>query len=70
MDDAERTIPELSFVEAVRRRPAMYVGSTDFFGFIQYLVCPVALLLGARPTRIAVAVQGVGFVVEADVAIG
>ena len=47
----------------------MYVGSTGFFGLIQYLVCPVALLLGCRPTRVAVAVDDDGFVVEADVAL-
>src|SRR4051812_18499548 len=60
---------EFSTIEAVRKRPGMYVGSTAFFGFINYLVCPIALLLGHRPTRIAVAADDGGFVVESDVAV-
>lgn len=63
------TLVELLTIEAVRKRPGMYIGSTDFFGLINYLVCPVALLLGRRASRIAVAVQDGGFAVEADVAL-
>jgi DNA gyrase/topoisomerase IV subunit B len=62
-------IAELSYIEGIRKRPGMYVGSTDFFGFINYLVCPVALLLAHRPTRVAVAARDHGFVVESDVAV-
>jgi len=58
-----------SLVEFVRKRPAMFVGSTAFFGFINYLVCPIAQLLGQRPTRIAIVAGDGGFVVESDVAI-
>jgi hypothetical protein len=32
-------------VEAVRRNVPMYIGSLELFGFIHYLVCPVALML-------------------------
>jgi DNA gyrase/topoisomerase IV subunit B len=70
MDElAPRPIAEISTIEAVRKRPLMYVGSTAFFGFINYLVCPVSLLLGQSPTRIAIAAADGGFVVESDVAI-
>ncbi len=71
MDEyTERSPTEMmSVIEAVRKRPGMYVGSTDFFGFIHYLVCPVALLLGRRPSRLDVDVQGDRFVVSADVAV-
>jgi DNA gyrase subunit B len=62
-------IAELSTIEAVRKRPAMYVGSTGFFGFINYLVYPIALLLGQRPTRIAVSPAEGRFVIESDVAL-
>jgi hypothetical protein len=47
----------------------MYVGSTAFFGFINYLVCPIALLLGHRPTRTAVVVRDGKFIVESDAAV-
>ena len=68
-DFTQRPIEELSGIEAIRRRPAMYVGSTEFFGFINYLVCPIALLLGQRATRIAIAADAGGFVIEADVVV-
>ncbi len=60
---------EFSSIEAIRKRPGMYVGSTRLFGFINYLVCPVALLLALRPRRIAVSVSDGGFVVESDVVV-
>jgi DNA gyrase subunit B len=70
MDDpTQMPTDELSPIEAVRKRPGMYVGSTAFFGFINYLVCPIALLLGQRPTRIAIVARGGGFVVESDAAV-
>ncbi|MDG3007530.1 hypothetical protein [Paludisphaera mucosa] len=57
---------ELSYVEAVRKRPGMYVGDRGFFGFIQYLVCPVVLTLSRGAKRVAVTVEAGGFVVESD----
>ena len=70
MDDlSEKPIPELSTIEAVRKRPGMYVGSTAFFGFINYLVCPIALLLGQRPTRVAVSPADGKFLIDSDVAL-
>lgn len=70
MDDhSEKSIPDPSAIEAVRRRPGMYVGSTAFFGFINYLVCPVSLLLSQRPTRIAVSAAEGKFEMESDVAL-
>ena len=54
-------------IDAVRLRPAMFVGSTDFFGIIHYLVCPVALLLEQRPAGIAIFAENGGFRIESDV---
>ena len=36
---------ELSDVQHIRTRPAMYIGGTGFFGFVQYLVSAFDLLL-------------------------
>jgi DNA gyrase subunit B len=55
-----------TYIEAVRKRPSMYLGSTGFFGFINYLVCPVALLLGRDPRRIDVTLTDAGFEVDSD----
>lgn len=60
---------ERDHIESVRRRPGMYVGGTDFFGFIHYLVGPVALLLAQGPKWVGIAAGEDGFVVEADVAV-
>ena len=60
---------EESTIESIRKRPRMYVGNAGFFGFIQYLVDPVSLLLGGRPSRLTVSVGEGEFVVEADVAL-
>jgi DNA gyrase/topoisomerase IV subunit B len=75
MDDStqaaamNRISEESRLIVGVRKRPAMYVASTAFSGFIKYLVGPVALLLGQRPNRLAIAAGEGGFVVEADVAL-
>lgn len=70
MDDRSETpIPELDTIEAVRKRPGMYVGSTSFFGFINYLVYPIALLLGHGPTRIAVSSIDAAFIIESDISL-
>ncbi len=55
MDDFSRAPTESRIIEesrltvGVRKRPAMYIGTTAFSGFISYLICPVALLLGNAP---------------------
>jgi len=56
---------EMSFIESIRKRPAMYVGSTGIFGFINYLVCPIALLLANGAKRIDVTIDD-GFEVSSD----
>lgn len=56
----------LSAVESIRKRPGMYVGSVDFFGFVHYLVCPFSLLLSRRPSWIDVTATASGFVLESD----
>lgn len=43
---------ELSDLEHVRQRPGMYVGSTEFWGFINYVVCAYRLLIHWGATRI------------------
>jgi hypothetical protein len=68
-DAVHRITEEAPLIDGVRKRPGMYVGSTEFFGFINYLVCPVSLLLGQRPTRLAIDAGKGGFEVEADVAL-
>lgn len=64
-----RISEEMALIYGVRKRPGMYIGWPALVGFIDYLVCPVVLLLGQRPTRLAVAAGEGGFVVEADVAL-
>ncbi len=68
-DNADVSMRILDHIQAIRLRPAMYLGSTDFFGFIHYLVCPVALLLSQHPTHIAVCAGERGFRIESDVAV-
>ncbi|MBC8103802.1 MAG: hypothetical protein H7Z41_14605 [Cytophagales bacterium] len=55
-------------LDAIRKRPAMYVGSTALFGFINYLVCPVALFLAHGAKRIDATVKD-GFEIQSDVII-
>jgi DNA gyrase/topoisomerase IV subunit B len=57
---------EMSFIEAVRKRPGMYVGSTALFGFINYLVCPISLLLAQGAKHIDVTATD-AFEITADV---
>lgn len=44
-------------VESVRKRPAMYIGSTNFFGFVHYLVSAFDLLLQNGATWIEIEVE-------------
>ena len=43
---------KLSDLEHVRQCPAMYVGSTEFWGFLNYVVCAYRLLIHWGATRI------------------
>lgn len=43
---------ERSDVEHIRKRPAMYLGGTDFFGFVQYLVSAFDVMLDHGATWI------------------
>lgn len=49
---APQSSQELSHLEHVRKRPAMYVGNTGYFGFIQYLVSAFDLALNHGATWI------------------
>ncbi|MGD2181694.1 hypothetical protein [Lusitaniella coriacea] len=40
----------LNPVESIRKRPGMYLGSTNFFGFVQYLVSAFDLMLDCGAT--------------------
>lgn len=62
-------IEQLRPIEAVRKRPGMYVGSSGFFGLINYLVCPFNLYLAAGAKRISASVSDGGFRIDSDVAI-
>ena len=44
-------------VESVRKRPAMYIGGRDFFGFVHYLVSAFDLLLQNGATWIEIEVE-------------
>lgn len=59
----------LSVINEIRRRPAMYLGSVQFFGLVNYLVTPVAMLLKRQPTQLAISADEGAFIVEADVAL-
>ncbi len=48
---------ELSDIEHIRQRTGMYLGSTDFFGFVQYLVSAFDLMLDHGATWIELEVD-------------
>lgn len=60
------SFPDPNSIESIRKRPAMYVGSTEFFGLIQYLVSAVNLHLAGRPSYVAISKEGAAFVVQSD----
>lgn len=57
---------EIDYIEAIRKRPAMYLGSTNLFGLIAYLVQPVSILLNLGAKRLDVRVSD-AYEVHADV---
>src|SRR4051812_15610000 len=56
----------LTGVEAIQKRPMMYIGTSGFFGLIHYLVCPFAQLLSRSPRWIDVRVAEAGFEINSD----
>lgn len=57
----------VTIIEAIRKRPGMYVGSTDFFGLVHYFVSPVALLLAQSVKRIELNLDDPsGMILESD----
>ena len=52
-------------VEHIRKRPEMCVGSTEFWGFINYLVCAYRLLIQWGATRIELT-QDTAFTLYSD----
>jgi DNA gyrase subunit B len=60
-------IEDLSTTEAVRKRPAMYIGSTGYFGLIQYLVYPVATMLFEGARRISATTVSGMFQISSDI---
>jgi DNA gyrase subunit B len=53
-------------VDAIRKRPAMYIGSSRLFGLIQYLVYPVSILLSAGAKQIAATLVDGMFQISSD----
>ncbi|MCA9200808.1 MAG: hypothetical protein KDA87_24890 [Planctomycetales bacterium] len=49
-------IPRLDAIDSIRRRPAMYIGGTDFFGFIHYVVSAFDTMLEHGATWIEIEV--------------
>ncbi len=61
-------LPETD-VEHVRRRPAMYIGQTDFFGVIQYFVTAVNFFLNRNAKQIRVTLDGSEIEVASEIEI-
>ena len=57
-------------IEHVRRRPGMYVGGTDLWGIINYLVCPYNLLLSCNPSYIDTSLHEGTFKISSDANLG
>lgn len=56
MAEADPTdeIPSLRAIAAIRKRPAMYIGGTNFFGFIHYIVSAFDIMLDNGATWITI----------------
>ena len=54
------------YIEHIRERPTMYLGSTGFFGLINYLVCPINLLLQHAAKYIHITIEGDAFDIQSD----
>ncbi len=66
--EATKVLEYPDIVTAVRANVPMYVGGTGLFGFVHYLVSPVALLLACGAKRLDVRVEN-GFEIRSDVVI-
>lgn len=66
--EAEQSRHGMTDVEHVRARMGMYVGSTDFFGLVNYLVCAFDLMLdnGATWIEFDLTAKSEGFRVSSD----
>ena len=57
----------LTDIEHVRLRPSMYIGSTDFFGTIHYLVDAINLILQHSPGVLEISSSADGFTMRSDI---
>lgn len=65
---SEDWFSEAHLTTGIRKRPAMYVGSTAYSGLINYLVEPVALLLASGAKHISASVDD-AFEINSDAVI-
>lgn len=57
----------LTDVEHVRKRPAMYIGDTKFFGFVHYVVASVNFFLYRMAERIDITVDEDGIMIGSNI---
>ena len=60
------SIQIITLREAIRKRPGMYIGSTDLFGLINYLVAGFDLILGCSPSFVELHETDTGLVLRSD----
>jgi DNA gyrase/topoisomerase IV subunit B len=63
------SLEEMSDIEHVRERPAMYIGDTGFFGMVHYLVSAVNLFLERSPSWISIEALDDRFRIQSDATI-